>query len=318
MKGLPFASMDGDWPGLSEQSEKLQNALDEGRTLILGAQIIVGVLYRTAFEPGYDRFPRHSQLLVIGALVLILAVFNLLMAPVAYHRIVDRGENRPRLHSFVLAIMKPTLPLFALSMGLTLYIATEKVDGVTTAAIFSLTGTGLALAMWSGAGSRRKKPRSSKPMSDNQASETLNDKIKHVLTEARMVLPGAQALLGFQFVTMVLDDFDRLPESSKQVHLISLLATALSTILLMAPAAHHRIVEQGAITEAFHRLAGRYIIWSMVPLALGVTGDFYVVMRKVTGSIWLASTSAAVLLAASYGLWFGYMFYLRSQSSRNK
>ncbi len=155
-------------------------------------------------------------------------------------------------------------------------------------------------------------------MSDNQASETLNDKIKHVLTEARMVLPGAQALLGFQFVTMVLDDFDRLPESSKQVHLISLLATALSTILLMAPAAHHRIVEQGAITEAFHRLAGRYIIWSMVPLALGVTGDFYVVMRKVTGSIWLASTSAAVLLAASYGLWFGYMFYLRSQSSRNK
>ena len=47
---------------------------------------------------------------------------------------------------------------------------------------------------------------------------------------------------------MVLDDFDRLPESSKQVHLISLLATALSTVLLMAPAAYHRIVEKGANT----------------------------------------------------------------------
>ena len=153
-------------------------------------------------------------------------------------------------------------------------------------------------------------------MKDIQDSETLNDKIKHVLTEARMVLPGAQALLGFQFVTMVLDDFDRLPESSKQVHLISLLATALSTVLLMAPAAHHRIVEQGSNTEAFHRLAGRYIVWSMVPLAVGITGDFYVVMRKVTDSVTLAATSAAVLLAISYGLWFGYTLYLRS--SRNK
>lgn len=105
----------------------------------MGAQIIVSLLYRTVFEPGYDRFPRHAQLLVIGALVLVLAAFILLMAPVAYHRIVDRGENRPDVNSFVLPIMKPTLPLFALSMGLTLYIATEKVDGVALAAICSVT-----------------------------------------------------------------------------------------------------------------------------------------------------------------------------------
>jgi len=85
---------------------------------------------------------------------------------------------------------------------------------------------------------------------------------------------------------MVLDDFDRLPESSRQVHLISLLATALSTVLLMAPAAHQRIVEQGAK------------------------------LRRSTA--WLAATSAAVLLAASYGLWFGYTLYLRSQSSRDE
>jgi Family of unknown function (DUF6328) len=102
------------------------------------------------------------------------------------------------------------------------------------------------------------------------------------------------------------------------VHLITLLATALSTVFLMAPAAHHRIVEQGANTEAFHRLAGRYIIWSMAPLALGITGDFYVVMRKATRSVALAATSAAALLAASYGLWFSYTFYLRYQSSRNE
>jgi hypothetical protein len=155
-------------------------------------------------------------------------------------------------------------------------------------------------------------------MKESQEAETLNDKIKHVRTEARMVLPGAQALLGFQFVTMLLDDFDRLPESSKQIHLISLLATALSTILLMAPAAHHRIVEQGANTEAFHRLAGRFVIWSMVPLALGITGDFYVGHTEGLRSVAFDATSAAVLLAISYGFWFGYTLYQRSQSSGNE
>jgi hypothetical protein len=300
---------------LNEQSEKLQNTLDEGRTLILGAQIIVGLMYRSVFEPGYDKLPAHAQALMIGALTLVLAAFVLLMAPVAYHRIVDRGQNRFDLQLFVQALLKPTLPLFALSMGMTVYIATEKVAGGLLAAICGIAGSGLALILWSGGASSRRNSRGGKPVNNNEGGESLNDKIKYVLTEARMVLPGAQALLGFQFVTMMLDDFDRLPESSKHVHLVSLLATALSTVLLMAPAAHHRIVEKGANTEAFHRLAGRFILLAMVPLALGITGDFYVVMRKVTGSVPLSATSAAFLLAVSYAFWFGFTFYRRWQSS---
>ena len=303
---------------MSEQSERLQNALDEGRILILGAQIVLGLLYRSVFEPGYDRLPRHSQDLIIGALTMVLAGFVLLMAPVAYHRIVDRGAGGPDLELFVLAIMKPTLPLFALSMGLTLYIATEKIAGSALAAICSVAGVCIALALWYGAGSGRQKSRRNQPMKDAEDSETLSDNIKHVLTEARMVLPGAQALLGFQFVTILLDDFDRLPQSSKQVHLISLLATALSTVLLMTPAAQHRIVEKGANTEEFHRLAGRFVLMAMVPLAVGIAGDFFVVMRKVTSSVALATTSATALLAVSYGFWFGYTLYRRSEPSRDE
>jgi len=114
---------------------------------------------------------------LIGALVLVLAAFILLTRPVAYHRIVDRGENWPDLHSFVLSIMRPTLPLFALSMGLTLYIATEKVDGVALAVICSVTGAGLALMLWYAVGSGRKKSRRrGKPMKDTQARKTKRQK----------------------------------------------------------------------------------------------------------------------------------------------
>ena len=137
------------------------------------------------------------QLLVIGALVLVLAAFILLMGPAAYHRIVDRGEHRPDLQAFVLAIMKPTLPLFALSMGLTLYIATEKVDGVALAAICSVTGTGLALALWYGVGNRRKTSRRTQSMKDNQDAESLNDKINMCLPKLGWFFPVRRPCLDF-------------------------------------------------------------------------------------------------------------------------
>ena len=139
------------------------------------------------------------------------------------------------------------------------------------------------------------------------------DKIKHVLTEARTVLPGSQALLGFQFICVMTESFDKLPDALKYVHLASLGLVAVSIVLLMTPAAYHRIVERGEETEHFHRFSSRVLLASMIPLALGVTGSFYVVVRKVTHSGAFAAASAVALLLLFFGLWFGYTFYLRAQ-----
>ena len=73
---------------------------------------------------------------------------------------------------------------------------------------------------------------------------TLKDKIEQVLTEARVVLPGVQALLGFQLSIMLMQGFESLPPSSRYIHLTSLALMTLSIILLISPAAYHRIVEQ--------------------------------------------------------------------------
>lgn len=51
----------------------------------------------------------------------------------------------------------------------------------------------------------------------------------------------------------------------------------------------------------------------MIPLALGVTGDFYVVARKITESEGLSAGLAALALLTFYGLWFGFTLYLRKQ-----
>ena len=148
---------------------------------------------------------------------------------------------------------------------------------------------------------------------EQDGATKIKDKINHVLTEARTVLPGAQALLGFQFISMFADAFEKLPASSKTVHLICLALVGLSIILLMTPAAYHRIVEQGEETEHFHRFSSRVLLASMLPLALGISGDFYVVLRKVTEHTRLSAALAALLLILFYGLWFGYTLYLRQR-----
>jgi hypothetical protein len=97
----------------------------------------------------------------------------------------------------------------------------------------------------------------------------LDEEIRHVLTEIRMVLPGAQALLGFQFMVMVLQEFETLPNALKQTHLVSLSLMTFAVILLMTPAAYHRIVVKGENTREFHQFAGRMLLASLIPLALG-------------------------------------------------
>ena len=142
---------------------------------------------------------------------------------------------------------------------------------------------------------------------------SLKTKIDQALTEARVVLPGAQALLGFQLVTMFMDGFDKLPNSLKYVHMASLALIALTVIQLMTPAAYHRIAERGEDTERMHRVASAFLMSAMVTLPLGICGDVYVLIEKVTNSGATSLACAILALAFFYGTWFGFTTYRRSQ-----
>jgi hypothetical protein len=80
----------------------------------------------------------------------------------------------------------------------------------------------------------------------------------------------------------------------------------------MTPAAYHRLVERGEATEHFFRLASAMVLWSLVPLSCGTCGDFFVLARKISGSIILASTATVAILLCFYGLWFGFSLYRRA------
>jgi hypothetical protein len=139
----------------------------------------------------------------------------------------------------------------------------------------------------------------------------LFDRIKKVLLECRMALPGAQAFLGFQFAIVFVQGFERLPRPWQLIHFASLLATTIATVLLIAPAAYHRIHEGGDDTERFHRVASRLMLAALVFLGPGMAGDLFAVIANVTHSPALATWAAGALLLAFYGLWFGVSSWRR-------
>jgi len=308
---------------MAELKDKVQNALDEARMLILGSQVLLGFQFRAAFEPGFEKLPHYTQYMKFGGLALMVIAVALLMWPGAFHQIVEEGEDTSQMHRFTSSVMQIALLPFALGLGIDMFIVGENLFGFSVAILCALASSSVALFFWYGLeGIHRYKYDShiketqdmQKQNNDSEEKGTmLKDKIKHVLTEARVVLPGAQALLGFQFATTLMDAFKKLPESSKYVHFVSLILVGLAIIFLMTPAAYHRIVERGENTERFHRFSGRMLLTSMVPLALGIAGDLFVVARKISDSTAFALVVSMLMAVTFFGLWFGYTTYRRSE-----
>jgi hypothetical protein len=295
---------------------KVKHALNEGRILILGTQVLVGFQYRATLEPGFDHLPTVSQQLKIAGLGALLVTLGLLLMPPAYHHIVEGGHDSPRLHRVVSNLMAAALLPLCAALGIDVYVVTARQLAEGAGIGLGLGTVAVALACWFGLPLIARTQGGGRHPDDGdgtaqQSPTELEDRIEHVLTEARMVLPGVQALLGFQFAAVLLDGFDRLPTSSQRLHLAGLGLMALATILLMTPAAYHRIVEGGADTERFHRFAARMILLAMVPLALGLSADVVVVVRKVTASLPASLASGFTALAVFYGLWFGVSWWYR-------
>lgn len=137
---------------MTDLKTKAQNSMDEARTLILGAQILLGVLTRAVFEPGYKKLPDISKYLVVVALALIAIAVTVLIVPAPYHHIAEEGRDTERFNHFVMKVMYIGLVPFALSFGIALYVATEIVADSWIAPTVGVLTAALALAFWYGMG----------------------------------------------------------------------------------------------------------------------------------------------------------------------
>jgi hypothetical protein len=294
-----------------ELAKKLKVALDETRMLMLGAQILLGFQLRGAFSDRFDEVAAHARYLDAVALLLMVAAIALLSAPGPYHRIVEAGKDSGEFHGFVTAISDMALFPFALALGIDCFITTEQVFGRGTGLAAGIGGASVALAFWYGVPRlvRQRKGQWERAMTQRQRGERphtpLHIKIEQMLTEARVILPGAQALFGFQLSIVLTQSFEKIAATSQIVHAASLGLVALSVMLLMAPAAYHRILYAGEDTEDMYSTGSWLVTAVTAPLALGLAGDIYVVIEKIAGPT-AGIAAGAVGFAALVGLWYAY------------
>jgi len=119
----------------------------------------------------------------------------------------------------------------------------------------------------------------------HEQQESLSDMVTHVLEECRMVLPGIQALFGFQLMAVFNQVFwDRLTQAERTYHFTAIGLVALAVVLVMTPAAYHRQAEPETVSRNFLILSTRVLCWSMFPLMTGILMDFYLIGRLVLES----------------------------------
>ena len=98
---------------------------------------------------------------------------------------------------------------------------------------------------------------------------------------------------------------------SKVMHVVALGLVALCTVLLMAPAAYHRIVYAGEASQQLHQLDSRLIMAATIAVALGLAADVYVVIAKIAGEV-VGLSAALLALVVLVGLWHVAPIAIRS------
>ena len=131
-------------------------------------------------------------------------------------------------------------------------------------------------------------------MEPQSQRESLKDETVAAIEEARMVLPGVQALFGFQLIAVFSDKFDSMSQAMRITHLISLSLIALSIVFIMAPAAFHRIGERGWVSTRLIDITSNFLTTGMVTLMGGLSVEFALV-----SSVILRERSVAVGLAVA-------------------
>jgi Family of unknown function (DUF6328) len=281
---------------------KVKTALDETRLLILGAQILLGFHLNGAFQAGFADLSDVARQFHVAAFCAMAAAVGLLITPSLEHLIVERGRSTVRILRLTTCFAGVALLPVGLSLGVDLSIVVSYRFGSSLGAMLGVGASVLALLLWYGTEFLLRKPHKGEQVMDERTS--IDIRVEHMLTEARVLLPGAQALFGFQMAVLLTEAFEALPATSKYLHAVALCCIAIAIILLMAPAAFHRLTFHGENTEAFYRIGSRFVIVSALPLAVGITADLYVAATKALYSEAAGAALAIAVAALLITLWF--------------
>ncbi len=127
-----------------------------------------------------------------------------------------------------------------------------------------------------------------------------------VLDESRMILPGIQALFGFQLIAVFSTTFtEKLTVSEQRLHLLAILLVVIATMIILTQAMYHRQTSEKEVAEEFIRIASRLLLLSMFPIVASMSIEFYLISRVILNNVLWALLITLVVLSLFLMLWIG-------------
>lgn len=152
------------------------------------------------------------------------------------------------------------------------------------------------------------------PDEDEESSaERANRELIELLNELRVALPGVQVLFAFLLTVPFSQRFDVLGAGDRRVYFAAVLSTAMATVLLIAPTAHHRIRFRSGIKEDLLKAANVMATLGLGFLALAMTAVTYLIT-----DVLYENTTAALVAGALAGAFVIVWFLLPLLYSRGR
>jgi uncharacterized protein DUF6328 len=147
-------------------------------------------------------------------------------------------------------------------------------------------------------------------------AERVNRELMELLQGLRVTVAGVQFLFAFLLTLPFSNGFHRVGMAGRWVFYASLVAAALATICLIAPAAQHRLLFHSGRKELLIVRSNRYEIVGTSALAVSMTSAVAVAARGFFSS-WLAAVTSGGLVLLCVWAWFVQPLLTRRRVSRN-
>ena len=140
-------------------------------------------------------------------------------------------------------------------------------------------------------------------MPDENEQERRDRELIELLNELRVALPGVQVLFAFLLIVPFSQGFPNLGALGRQIYFVAFIATAISTVLLIAPSSFHRIRWRQHDKERMLVISNYLTIAGLAALAVAITSAVFVITDFVFHRAW-ASTFTAIVAVLFLIFWY--------------
>jgi Family of unknown function (DUF6328) len=129
--------------------------------------------------------------------------------------------------------------------------------------------------------------------------ERVDRELLELLNELRVALPGVQILFAFLLIVPFQQTAARTTDFQRDVYFVTLLAVCVTTGLLIAPAAQHRVLFRQQDKEGLLQRSSRMAYAGLVVLAVAITAAVLLVIDVLYSrtQAWLSAAAVAAVLS---------------------